>query len=394
LEGTGGNRFGIGAKVIVYSGDKVFYHEQIPSRGWLSSVDFLMHVGLGPTANIDSVSVHWTGGKIQLVRSVKVNQTIIVKEQDAQLTPVIEKRHAPDVTPLLLSVEQNILFKHKENDFVAFSSERLIPHMISTQGPGISVGDVNGDKLEDFFVGGAAGQSGKVFIHDTNGSFRPSVQPAIEADSSAEDIDAVFIDVDENTTLDLVVVSGGQEFRNNNKNLAVRLYLNDGKGTFHKDTKLLPGFFLNASCIRPADIDKDGDTDLFIGGRVLPGRYGIDPQSYLLINSGKGVFQDATLRFFPSIKSGSLGLVTDAVWCDVNQDDRVDLVVSGEWMPITFMVQNESGVFEDMTAEYGLSTTNGWWNTIAAHDFDKDGDVDFVAGNRLIQGFVQATKNR
>ena len=172
------------------------------------------------------------------------------------------------------------------------------------------------------------------------------------------------------------------------------MYLNDGSGTFKKGVKQLPAVFLNASCIKPVDVDNDGDTDLFIGGRVVAGRYGVDPPSYLLMNKGQGEFEDASALLYSSqLASGSLGMVTDAVWCDVNQDKRVDLVAVGEWMPITLLIQNEAGGFENKTIEYGLSKTNGWWNTIAADDFDKDGDIDFVAGNLGLNSRLRATED-
>jgi len=391
LDGAGSNRFGIGSKIVVYAGGKKMYYEQIPTRGWLSSVDFVIHIGLGNVTAIDSVYVRWPAGNEQTLRAITTNQTLVVKERDSRVRSSNEIQLEPEDSGLLLEAEQSIPFKHKENDFVAFSTERLIPHMISTQGPKLSVGDVNGDSLDDFFIGGAAGQASSIFIQDHSGTFSQSSQPAIEADSLAEDVSAAFFDADANGTLDLIVVSGGQQFSGNHKNLKPRLYLNDGSGIFKKDLKQLPAIFLNASCVKPADVDNDGDTDLFIGGRVVTGKYGVDPPSYLLINNGRGEFEDASARLFSTPQKGSFGMVTDAVWCDVNRDKRFDLVVVGEWMPVTVMIQNEKGGFDNRTIEYGLSKTNGWWNTITADDFDKDGDIDFVAGNLGLNSRLRAS---
>lgn len=388
FEGEGANRFGIGARVLVFVGNKKIVYEQIPSRGWLSSVDYTMHIGLG-NEKVDSVSIRWPDNKSQTLKTIQPRQTITVKQSDASIrNQKIEKTdHRP-----LLGEKNELLFKHKENNFTAFNIERLIPHMLSTQGPKISVGDVNGDKLNDFFVGGAAGQPSAVFIQNRNGDFNQSIQPFIEADSLTEDVDATFADVDGDETLDLIVVGGGQEFKAASKNLLPRLYLNDGRGNFRRAEENLPDVFVNASCVEPADVDYDGDVDLFIGGRVIPGQYGVDPQSVLLINNGRGVFQDETSRLIGHENNkGSLGLVTDAVWRDINNDRRIDLVVVGEWMPITVLIQDESGFFENKTKEYGLTHTNGWWNTIAAHDFDKDGNVDFVVGNLGRNSRLRAT---
>jgi len=387
FEGEGANRFGIGATIKVFSKNRILRSEQIPSRGWLSSVDYKMHIGLG-NSNVDSIMVHWPGGKTQTLKTIKNRENVLLKQGDAISGKSSIGRSA--VIEPLLREQANLQFKHRENNYTAFSVERLIPHMLSTQGPKISVGDVNGDKLDDFFVGGGAGQAAVIFIQEKNENFKRSMQPSIEVDSSSEDIDAAFVDVDANGTLDLIVVGGGQEFKGGNKNLYPRLYLNNGRGNFTKTSKNLPTIAIDASCVRPADIDKDGDADLFIGGRVVPGQYGLDPPNLLLINDGSGVFRDESSRLQ---KNGGvqLGMVSDAIWSHINEDDRIDLMIVGEWMPITVLIQNDRGIFEDKTNEHGLAKTNGWWNTIAAHDFDKDGDVDFVAGNLGLNSRLRAS---
>jgi len=391
LEGNAANLFGVGAKVIVYRGHQQFVLEQVPTRGWLSSVDYSMHFGLGKLAMVDSLSVFWPDSKSQTLKSVLANQTIVLRQSDA----ISGSHHGgkQPVHPKLLSEQQDIAFEHRENSFVAFNVERLIPHMLSTQGPALAVGDINGDALDDFFIGGAAGQPGAVFVQDAKGNFRLTSQPAIASDMAAEDIGASFFDANGNGVLDLIVVSGGQEFNSTDKHLAPRLYENDGKGNFGRLAENLPDIYVNASCVKPADVDRDGDIDLFIGGSVIPGKYGIDPPSYLLINDGNGVFADNTVAL---LRGGndtrvSVGMVTDAEWSDVNNDGRVDLIVVGEWMPISVFLQHESGVFENRTDELGLNHTNGWWNTITSYDFDQDGDMDFIAGNLGLNSRLRAS---
>ncbi len=375
FEGEGANRYGVGTKVIVFAGNQKMMYEQIPSKGWLSSMDYVMHIGLGELTP-DSISVHWPDKRMQIIKKVELNRMRVLKQSEAvkSTTTVKDLQNRP-----LLVEFKDIAFTHRENSYTAFSTERLIPHMLSTQGPKIAVGDVNGDKRDDFFVCGAAGQPGNIFLQDMDGKFSPTHQPALEADAAAEDVDAAFADVDGNGTIDLLVVGGGQEFSVNNKNLLPRLYLNDGNGNFTRALQNLPDLFVNASCIEPFDMDSDGDVDLFIGGRVVPGKYGIDPPSYLMQNNGKGIFANVTEKIL-SAKT-TLGMVTDAVWADIDRNQRPDLIVVGEWMPITVLLQNASGFFEDRTEAYGLLNTSGWWNTITSHDFDADGHIDFVVGN-------------
>ena len=257
-----------------------------------------------------------------------------------------------------------------------------MPHMISTEGPKISTGDINGDKLEDFFVGGAAGQSGAIFIQDKGGVFRKTESGAVRQDSSAEDSGSAIFDADGNGALDLVVVSGGQRFSGEHTSLQPRLYLNDKHGNLRNAIGNLPKIFINASCVKAGDVDGDGDLDLFIGGRVMTGQYGIDPPSFILINNGRGVFSDETRKFLPGKDTipRSLGMVSDASWIDINKDGKLDLIVVGEWMPITILIQ-ERGVLQDRTRDYGLTNSNGWWNTLLVEDIDHDGDSDFLVGN-------------
>ena len=387
FEGEDANRYGVGTKVIVFAGNQQMMYEQIPSRGWLSSMDYVMHIGLGELTP-DSISVLWPDKRMQIIKQVELNRMRVLKQSDA-VKSTTSIKDLPNKS--LLVEDKDIAFTHRENSYTAFSTERLIPHMLSTLGPKIAVDDINGDNRDDFFVCGAAGQPGNIFVQDIDGTFSLTHQPALDADASAEDVDAAFADVDGNGTFDLLVVGGGQEFGLNNKNLLPRLYLNDGNGNFIKSLRNLPDVFVNASCIEPFDMDGDGDVDLFIGGRVVPGKYGIDPHSYLLQNDGRGFFANVTEKILSA--KASLGMVTDAVWADIDKNRRPDLIVVGEWMPITVLLQNESGSFEDRTEPYGLLNTSGWWNTITPRDFDNDGYIDFVVGNLGLNSRLKASSD-
>ena len=384
LEGEAGNRYGIGSKITVFVGQQKILHENIPARGWLSSIDPTVHIGLG-NGTPDSIEINWPGGRAQTLKDIKSDKTIVVKQSDAAVpkSNSVESR----ISNLLVE-DDGRLFVHKENNFVAFNTERLIPHMLSTQGPKIATGDVNNDGLDDFFVCGAAGQSSEIFAQNERGDFIEMNQSALVIDSLSEDVDAIFVDVDGDESLDLIVVSGGQEFGLTDNRLLPRLYLNRN-GILTKANGRLPEIYVNASCVTAADIDNDGDYDLFIGGRVVPGEYGIAPDSYIFRNDGRGSFVDVTADVLG--KSSKLGMVSDALWADVNNDKLADLVVVGEWMPITILEQNASGRFDDKTQSYGLKNTSGWWNTIEGKDFDNDGNIDFVAGNLGLNSRLRAS---
>ena len=245
-------------------------------------------------------------------------------------------------------------------------------------GPKLAVGDVNGDGLEDAFIGGAKGSVGGIFIQSPSGDFYRSNKIDLEADAACEDIGAVFFDADGDQDLDLYVVSGGNEFQKTDYSLKDRLYLNQGIGDFIKSKDNLPDNFSSGSVVKAADYDSDGDIDLFVGGRILPNEYPYAPQSFLLQNNGKGVFEDVTENIASGLKN--IGMVSDALWTDFNGDDLKDLILVGEWMPITLFV-NQNGKFKNISEEAGFRNTEGWWNVIEQADFDKDGDIDYVAGN-------------
>ena len=391
LHGEGVNRYGIGTKIIVYSGDNSFHCEQNLSRGWQSSVSPMVHIGIGNVPSIDSIRIIWPDQRAQLIRGQKSNVRMKVHQRDAN-SFWTDRRDDAGLQRLLTShVAPH--FTHRENSFNAFDRERLIPHMLSTQGPPLSKVDLNGDGLDDFFIGGGAGQSARIFLQEKNGNFIPDKQHDLEADSIYEDTGSLFFDATGDGKPDLIVTSGGQEFTARDPRLRPRLYVNDGKGSLHRAGNF-PEVFANASCVKAGDFDADGDADVFIGGRVISGEYGADPESFLLVNDGEGNFSDESTRLNASTKNNRIGLVTEGVWADINNDKRLDLIVVGEWMPITVLLQNASGSFADKTVEYGLDETNGWWNTLLPADIDKDGDLDFLAGNLGTNSRLRAAPER
>ena len=278
---------------------------------------------------------------------------------------------------------------HHENEFVDFAREPLMPKLVSTEGPFMAVGDVNGDGLDDLYIGGAKEQPGQLLIQQRDGTFARSNPGLFEQDAIAEDLGAVFFDANGDGRPDLYVVSGGNEYSEGAGALQDRLYLNEGGGRFRKTTNALPVESVSGSRVVAADYDGDGAVDLFVGGRVVPWRYGMEPRSTLLHNDGRGHFTDITATAAPELEH--IGMVTDALWRDVDGDGRLDLVVVGEWMPITIF-RNMGGGKLKRLAVRGLEKSDGWWNRIIAGDFDGDGKVDFIVGNLGLNGRLHASE--
>jgi hypothetical protein len=301
------------------------------------------------------------------------------------------RQRAGPAKPLFSDVTSmtGVNFKHEENTFFDYNREPLMPHLLSTEGPALAVGDVNNDGLDDFYVGGAKWQSGKLFVQQANGTFRPARQPALAADSLNEDVDAVFFDANGDGIQDLLVASGGNEFWGNEDALRPRLYLNDGHGNFQRAANVLPDIFENGSCVVAGDFNGDGFADLFVGSRVVSRSYGVIPKSRLLQSDGHGHFADVTLEKAPQLSEA--GMVSSAAWTDYDRDGKLDLVVVGEWMPVRVFHQ-ENGKFVDRTREAGLSETNGWWNSVAAVDLRGTGRQDLVLGNLGLNSYLRASR--
>ena len=393
LQGEGQNKFGIGAKVTVHYNNTIAYQEEMPMRGFESTVDSRLNFGLGKTEKIDSVVVVWNDGKENVLKDVKPNQQLIIKQSDAIAQPT---HNSPLVVQATLFTQSNtnygIDFVHKENDFVDFDRDRLIFQMLSTQGPRIAKGDVNGDGLEDIYIGGAKDQAGALYIQAKSGRFIKSNEALLEADKGSEDVDALFFDADGDGDADLYVCSGGNEFSPNSTALIDRLYINDGKGKFTKSPQVLPSYiFESSSCVRAADYDGDGDMDLFVGVRLTPFRYGYPCKGYILNNNGKGIFTDVTEQVAPALKQ--VGMVTDAQWFDYDKDGKPDLAIAGEYMPVKIF-HNEGNQLKEVTTEAGLSKSNGWWNRLEIADINNDGYPDIIAGNHGLNSRFKATESK
>ena len=370
LAGRGSNPFGVGARVTLRAGNTQFEQELLPTRGFQSSVDYTLTFGVGAVDTLESVIVDWPNGTSTILSPVATNQLLTIRQENTQRTRGAQAR---DRTVLLRDVtsEVGLDFIHRENDFVDFERERLMPRMVSTEGPLVTVGDVNGDGLDDFFIGGAKGQASALYVQRPNGTFSSTSQQLFAQDQIAEDLGAAFFDADGNGTLDLYVASGGTEYSAQAPAFEDRLYLGNGRGAFTRAAGLLPPLVNSNSRVAVW-----GDL-VFVAGRAVPGRYGVDPNSTLLKRDGEGRFTDVTSQVAPEL--AHIGMVTDALWTDVDGDRRADLVVVGEWMPIT-VFRNTGARLERVTTR-GLERSSGWWNRIVAGDFTDDGRVDFIVGN-------------
>jgi len=375
LQGEGRNTLGTGAKITIYQKGQQQYLEQMPTRGYQSSVSPVLHFGLGENAAIDSLKIYWLSGKSEKLVNPKSDQLLTLSEKSAKGKMIIPLSPAP----LFNVVASPIAYKNPVNKINDFKRQPLMVNSASFSNPNMTKGDVNGDQLEDVYIGGGYGEAGRLFIRQKNGSFVTKPIAAFDADKKSEDTDAAFFDANGDGFVDLYVASGGYaNFMPEDILLQDRLYINDGKGNFTKKTDALPKMLFSKSCVRIADVNGDGKPDLFVGGRVIPGRYPEAPRSYVLINNGKGQFTDQTAAVAPELER--IGLVTDAVWTDMNGDKKPDLVVAGEWMPITVMI-NADGKLTNKTTDYFEKAYSGWWNKILAEDLNGDGKIDIVAGN-------------
>lgn len=374
LVGDSGNREAIGTKLYVYKDGKTQLQEQEPVRGYLSTVDRKLIFGLGDALSADSVVVHWPGNKRSIVKNVRADSVYNVDIANASVAAPEKNVHQPflfsDVTD-----STNLIYKHIDVTYNDYAVQRLLPQKFSQLGPFIAVGDINNDSLTDVFTGGGFNFSGKLFVQQMNGSF--SGKDLVSGVKMQEDMDCVFFDADNDGDNDLLITSGDTRYSDTSAWYKPRLYVNDGRGNFSLAVNALPEAVRTiAGCVTVGDYDNDGDMDLFLGGRVSK-RYPLSPKSFILQNN-KGVFTDVTATVCPALKEP--GMITAAKWVDYDGDGKTDLVVAGEWMPVRFF-KNNGAALTETTASTGLGQMNGMWRSLAAVDIDKDGDVDFVAGN-------------
>jgi enediyne biosynthesis protein E4 len=377
--GSPKNQNGIGAKVTLKYNHQKQFAEHFLNRGYESTVDGVMHMGLGNIGEIDSLEVIWPDGRYELLRNVKANQQLVVHYSSAISRIKEDEGSTGQFLFTEVSNEIGVIHRHKENEFVDFKVQPLLPHMHSKNGPGIAVSDVNGDGLEDFYIGGAANQSGKVFLQQANGKFEN--KPTSSIDSLSDDMGVLFFDADNDSDADLYIASGGSEQAKNSTLYQDHLYTNDGKGNFKNAKQALPVIFQSGSCVVAADYDRDGDLDLFVGGRIIPGEYPMPADSYIFRNDSEGKlcrFTDVTKTVAPGLLK--LGLVSSALWTDVDNDGWMDLMIVGEFMPITCF-KNKVGKSFSPFGKDSFSGTSGWWNSLTSGDFDSDGDSDYIAGN-------------
>ncbi|MEM6841046.1 MAG: VCBS repeat-containing protein [Bacteroidota bacterium] len=378
----------LGVKIWAETEEGTQFFETTSVRGMYSTSEITTHIGLGNQTVVDVLRIRWPDGREQILRDVPADQTITVRHSEA--TNASFASHTDEIQPLFTDItsQQSPTIQHTENDFDDFEKQVLLPHRMSNLGPGLATGDVNGDELDDFYLGGAAGHPGQLFLQQNDGAFGSISSETWQVDAASEDMGSIFFDADGDGDLDLYVVSGGNEFAPQSVEYQDRLYLNDGNAQFSRAEAALPEMRSSGSKVYPEDIDQDGDLDLFVAGRHVPWAYPEPASSTLLINNG-GTFTDATDQLCPDLKN--IGMVNDAVWVDFSGDGRNDLVLVGEWMPVT-LLQNDGNTFTDVTAAYNLDQSTGWWFSVDAADMDGDGDQDLVVGNLGLNYKYQANE--
>lgn len=377
LKGKSGNLQGIGSKIKLTTKTTTQYEQYFLSKGYESSVDPILHFGLGQQTQVDSIEIRWPDNNYQLLEKITADQLLVIdyENSEPQEPPIKINKQKPWFSNI--SSVLDTVFQHIEDNVVDFKLQPIIPHMHSRNGPGVSVADVNGDGLEDFYIGGAANQSGVLYTQNEDTSFTSSDW---SADTMFEDMGSLFFDANNDGHSDLYIVSGGVQLSENNT-YQDRLYLNDGKGNFAK-SNAIPEIKISGSTVNAIDFDHDGDLDLFVGGRVNPGKYPMPVKSYLLENLANEGSENLRFKDISDKIEGwdTLTMVTSALWTDYDNDGWSDLIVVGEFMQIEFF-HNDNGKLTHSTMSTGLTKTEGWWNSIAGGDFDNDGDTDYILGN-------------
>ncbi|AXT62745.1 CRTAC1 family protein [Aquimarina sp. AD10] len=373
LLGKDRNTFGIGSIVNMYIQDEIIHQQVQPSRGFQSSVDYVMTIGTGQYKKIDSLIITWPDNSRQVMKNIVTNQLVTLDQKEAGITSSNKLINENNI--FLTEVKNASLLKHEENHYIDFNYEGLIYKMLSKEGPVISVSDVDNDGVEDFFIGGSKGQSGQIYLQKEKG-FLKKRPIDLSKDSDFEDTAAAFLDANGDGHVDLLVGSGGNQIDGMKSNFDLRLYLNNGKGDFTKSTLKIPSNFYNTSIIAPYDYDSDGDIDVFVGSRSVPGVYGMNPSHFLLENDGKGNFTNQLKEKAVDLKQ--LGMITDATWADMNTDGIKDLVVTEDWGGVHIYLTKDAKLTRLRT---NLTALTGWWKTCATKDIDNDGDIDIVLGN-------------
>jgi len=386
LQGLGSNKFSLGAKVLAYNKGKLQLRQLYTTRGFQSSVEPIIHFGFGNTNKIDSIRIIWPNNTTQVLTDIATNQTLNIKQLKS--TQKITYAHYFKKTKPWFKLITDSTFtplKHIENRFSEFSINPLLPYKISTQGPAFTVGRGMNSQEKILFLGGATRHKAQLFKFDSTG-INPIKKNYFDDDSISEDVDAVFFDADGDGDDDLFVVTSGNQFRHKAKPLQDRLYLNDGKNVFTKSLKSLPEYYENGAFVRANDIDNDGDIDLFVGGRVVSQEWNKSPKSYLLLNNGKAKYNIAK-----SVLTDTIGMLTDGVFTDFNNDGTSDLIVIGEWMAPQFY-QNNHGNFVNVTKTLADLNNTGLWQAIQPFDIDADGDIDYLLGNWGLNSKFKASK--
>ncbi|MEK0422846.1 MAG: hypothetical protein RLZ95_756 [Bacteroidota bacterium] len=395
LQGEAQNLNAIGAEIaIYYDHGKKQVAEQSPYRGYLSTLQNTLHFGLGKIASIDSAVVIWPNGQKQVLAQTKADQTIKLSIKNANAANVVSSNLLASNTLFTdVTAALGVKYVHTQNDYVDFNIQKLIPHKFSEYAPAVAVGDVDGNGLEDMVIGGSVGNSAQILLQQQNGGFIQKdllAKPLIQSKQTMDE-GLLLMDADGDNDLDLIITSGGYEQIAGSDAYLDKMYLNDGKGNFTVQDNVLPANKTSKLCIKSVDYDKDGDLDLFIGGRVDPSAYPKPVSSFIYRNdSQNGVVKFTDVSSQVAKDLNKVGLVCDALFSDFDNDGWFDLILTGEWMPITFL-KNDKGIFKNVTASSGVDKQVGWWNSIVSGDFDNDGDLDYIVGNLGANSYYKAS---